>query len=406
MTAALHALVDGAAKFGPREERAEPNARDWPDALDLDELAKREPEAPKSIMEGVPTGYATGINGHGGAGKSQIELMRAVCIAAGVPFCGYEVARRKVLFLSCEDRTGVLHWRLTRICRYLGIDLASLNGWLEIIDLVGHDSILFNPDRYTGNAFTAAYGVLAEHMRQHENEVLVMDGIADTFGGNENSRGEVKQYINSLLALIPPDRGAVILIGHVNKATAGNGTTTEGYSGSTSWHNSCRARWYLYHETEQSDESERHQRTGKLIFELQKSNHGEIGTQIEFQWDADAHLFVGTRPAGEMIFDRKQRDREEQAGILRALAGCAASVPPIIVPAAMLGPRTAFHVLSLRPEFPETLRAGRAGIRRFRRQIEELRQSRTIAESEYRRTNRHLGAQLKITEEGMRQCAI
>jgi RecA-family ATPase len=204
-------------------------------------------------MEGLPIGYATGTFGHGGAGKSQIELMRAVCIAAGLPFCGLEGECHPVTFLSCEDRADIHHWRLSRICRYLRVDRASLDGWLNILDLVGHDSLLYAPDpRGGGNALTGAYGRLAEHMKEYGSEALFVDGISDTYGGNENAGGEVKRFVNSLLALIPPETGAVLLIGHVNKLMAGGSSaTTEGYSGSTSWHNSCRARWYLRTEVEQ-----------------------------------------------------------------------------------------------------------------------------------------------------------
>ena len=377
---------------------------EWPASLDLEVLAEQEPQPPKSIMEGIPCGYATGTFGHGGAGKSQIELLRAVCIAAGVPFCGLEVARRRVLFVSCEDRADILHWRLTRICKYLGVDLARLRGWLQVIDLVGRDSILFAPDPRTGNALTAAYGTIAERMRLYESDVLFLDGITDTFGGNENSRGEVKHFINRLLALIPADTGALVLIGHVNKATAvgGNG---EGYSGSTAWHNSMRARWYLAPETIQGEDTERAERTGKLILELQKSNHGEIGTQIEFEWDADAHLFIGHAKGGTTHFDRIQRDKAEREGILDALRGCAESVPPIPVPSAMQGQRTAFHVLSLRPEFPASLRSGKPAVRRFRRQIEALRQIHAIHETSYQRANGHKTAAFALTTEGARRYA-
>ena len=55
-------------------------------ALDLAELARREPERPKEIMEGLPCGYASLSAGHGGAGKSTIEFTRAICIAADHPF--------------------------------------------------------------------------------------------------------------------------------------------------------------------------------------------------------------------------------------------------------------------------------------------------------------------------------
>lgn len=379
-----------------RKKAEELPANDWPASLDLETLAEREPQAPQSIMEGVPCGYATGTFGHGGAGKSQIELLRAVCIAAGVPFCGLNIERRRVLFISCEDRADILHWRLTRICAHLGVNLAGLRGWLEIIDLVGRDSILFAPDPRTGHALTMAYGILAERMREYASEVLVLDGITDTFGGNENARGDVKHFVNMLLALIPADTGALILIGHVNKATAGGGDG-EGYSGSTAWHNSARARWYLYPETNQGDDSERIERTGKLIFELQKSNHGEVGAQIEFEWDDDAHLFIG-RAKSETTFDRRHQDREERRGALGALRACAT------VPAATTGRRTAYHVLSARPEFPESLRQGKAGIRRFWRHIEELRAMGYVCESSIRRADRHYVATLELTPEGLRAC--
>jgi AAA domain/Bifunctional DNA primase/polymerase, N-terminal/Primase C terminal 1 (PriCT-1) len=377
----------------------------WPAALDLETLAGRDPHPPESIMAGLPCGYATATFAHGGTGKSQIELMRGVCIAMGIPFCGLETKRRRVLFVSCEDRADILHWRLTRLCAYLGIDLASLAGWLHILDLVGHRSILFAPDPRTGLALTAAYGALAERIKEYGTEVLILDGIADVFGGNENARVEVKQFVNELLALIPPATGAVLLIGHVNKVSASGGATNEGYSGSTAWHNSARARWFLYPETLHGEDGGRAARTGKLILELQKANHGEVGTQIEFQWDVAANLFVGRLVADAMDFDRTHRDQTERRGILLSLKACTQSTPAIMVPAATTGQRTAYNTLAERPEFPDTLRSGKPGRTRFWRHIEALRQKNAIEEASYRRTNRHLTAHLVITSEGLRQCA-
>lgn len=380
---------------------AAPATTSWPPPLDLAALATREPEAPRSIMEGVPIGYATGTFGHGGAGKSQIELMRAVCIAAGVPFCGFEVQRRRVMFLSCEDRADVLHWRLTRICRHLGVSLASLRGWMEVVDLVGFDALLYATDPRTGYSITSAYGVLAERIRQHGTEMLIVDGIADTYGDSENARGPVKRFINSMLALIPPATGALILVGHVNRMTAANAQTSEGYSGSTSWHNSCRARWYLYPQTDEDEDGQRCQRTGKLIFELQKSNHGEVGTQIEFSWDNDAHLFIG-QTTGLSHFDRMQQQREEQRDILLALRDCTQA--SITVPAATTGQRTAYHVLMAQTAFPDSLRSGKPSVRRFWREIEALRAMRYVRDDSIRRADRHYTATLTLTPEGLRAC--
>jgi RecA-family ATPase len=101
------------------------------------------------VPDRLPAGYATLLAGHGSVGKSGIALYLAVCMAAGRPFFGLGVAQRQVLYLSCEDREAVLHWRLTRICRHLGVDLATLAGSLDILDLVGTDSMLWERDLRT-----------------------------------------------------------------------------------------------------------------------------------------------------------------------------------------------------------------------------------------------------------------
>lgn len=219
----------------------------WPDPLNLEALAESEPEPPQFIMpDWLPAGYATLLAGHGGVGKSAIALHLAVCSAAGLPFFGLDVSRRHVLYLSCEDRENVLHWRLSRICSHLAVNLASLRNWLNVVDLVGRGAVLWERDPRTGYTVTAAYGLLAQRMEQQHTEMLIVDGVSDTFAGGENVRHEVKRFINAIVALIPEDTGAVLLVGHIAKPNASAAQTTEGYSGSTAWHNSVRARWYLY----------------------------------------------------------------------------------------------------------------------------------------------------------------
>lgn len=399
VTAGTARLVREQAK---REAAATPSDN-WPAALDLVALAAHEPEPPAFIIpDWLPCGYATLIAGHGGIGKSAIALNLAVCIAAGLPFIGLPVQQRRVLVLSCEDRERVLHWRLDRICAHLGVDLASLRDHLEIIDLVGHDAVLWERDPHTGYTNTSAYAALESRVKANQTEVLVIDGIADVFAGNENARSDVKRFVNSLVSLVPSDTGAVLLIGHVAKAGSTNGAAGDGYSGSTGWHNSVRARWYLYPEATQGDEGDT--RTGDLILDLQKSNLGRTDQSMRFTWDGDAHLFIGREVMGASHFDRVHRDREEQSSILKAMQGCVAA--DISIPAAMTGPRTAYLVLNQRPEFPASLKGGgRQKSARFRRQIEALRQMRHIEEGSYQRKNRHFVATLAMTTEGLRQCA-
>lgn len=375
---------------------------DWPEPLDLDALSEREPQPPQFIIpDWLPVGYATLFAGHGGVGKSGIALHIAVCIATGRPFFGLDVSQRRVMYLSCEDREDVLHWRLSRICRYERISIAALRGNLEVLDLVGHDCVLWDRSPYTGAGITAAYGRLKERVDQHGTEVLIPDGISDAFGGSGGSKSDVKRFVNSLLALTPPDRGALPLIGHIDKRSARDGAGTEGYDGTTGWHNSVRARWYLYPETERSDDG--NARTGDLILELQKSNLGRIDRSMRFSWDANAHLFVGREITPATAADRAHRDRIERRDILRAFQGCAER--GVSVPAAASGPRTAYHVLSAATEFPDTLkRRGKPERARFWRLIEFLRQSGALVPGFYVDQFRNKRASLILSTEGMRQC--
>ena len=187
----------------------------------------------------------------------------AVCVALGIPFFGLPTEQRRVTYLSCEDRENLLHWRLARICAWLGINLAEVAGILDVLDLVGRDSVMWASDPRTGFTFTSAFDRLGQQVARQQTQVLFVDGVSDTFGGNENARTEVKAYTNRMLSLTPTD-GALVMLGHVAKPAAMNSATSEGYSGSTQWHNAVRARWYLYPETERSDDRDRPQRTGKL----------------------------------------------------------------------------------------------------------------------------------------------
>ncbi|MDZ7754458.1 MAG: AAA family ATPase [Gammaproteobacteria bacterium] len=333
----------------------------WPAPLDMRELALVEPTPPEFfVADWMPKGYATLLAGHGGVGKSGIALHLACCLALGRDWWGLPTEPARVLYLSCEDREAVLHWRLARIAYHLGVTLDALHGRLLALDLVGHDVTLW---RERGGP-TPALGSLRDNMR--EADVLIVDGISDTYSGNENDRASVKSYVNALLSTVRDD-GAVLLLGHVNRTTAAGGGTSEGYSGSTGWNNAVRARWYLYPETQAVDGE--HEASGDLLLDHQKSNLGTTGAQVRFRWDDDAHLFLGqaVTPAGAA--DKAARDRRELDGIEEAIR--AVIERGDYVPATRQGPDTGFKKLLDEPAMPSSLRAdNRATRARFWRHVE------------------------------------
>ena len=380
------------------EDQAKPKAAanaGWPGPLDLAALAAQVPPPPSFVIpDWMPCGYATMLAGHGGAGKSYIALALAAHIAIGRTWCGLSVQRRKVLYLSCEDRLAVLHWRLRHICDHLEIDMASLAGWLDVRDLVGHDTIIWQPD--VPDFTTPTYDTLAAQFRQSGAAVLVIDGITDAFGGDENARWQVKSFVNSLLALIDPDDGALLLQAHVNKMSAKASATSEGYTGSTAWHNAVRARWYLHHEMEEGEEGGKPEKTGRLLLELQKSNFGEADQTIPFAWDNRARMFLGEEAEGGALNAAIAANREnsERESILAAIGVVIERGD--YVPAAATGNRTAHHVLSATGRLAETLVGARANKKRFWRHIESLRSMQQIREGSIRRADRKHTATLEL----------
>ena len=377
-------------------------AAEWPEPLDLRELAARDPDPPPMVIDDwLPSGYATLLGGHGGAGKSSIALQLAICVALGAEWCGLPVQQRRVLYLSCEDRELVLHWRLRRACDHAGVDMASLADRLDVLDLVGHQTILYGRHPLRGLAPTMAYNHLASRIESTGAEVVIVDGVTDTFGGNENDRAEVKQYVNALVGLITEARGAVLLVAHVNKAAASSGSTSEGYSGSTGWHNAVRARWYLRPETAQGEDGA--EPTGDLLLGLQKTNFGSDNQSIRYRWDPNAHVFAGEPVMGTSTFERREQEAAERNGVLAALRSVIDTGD--YCPAATNGQRTAYHVLSAAPGFPASLRSGGGVRRRFWRQIEELRRNGEIVERSIRRANRHYTPTLALKDSNGAACA-
>jgi RecA-family ATPase len=374
----VNSAIDKFRKEGaPREPLA------WPAFIDLSALASRDAQPPRFIVHNwLPCGYASMFSGHGGVGKSGIALTLAACVTLGRPFFGVEVQQARVTYLSCEDREGALHWRLHHICRYLNVGIDALAGKLHIVDLVGKDAILWAQDRHTGNTFTPAFAELARRMEATEDQVLMVDGIADTYGGNENSRTEVKAYVNRLLSLHgdAQDRAA-LLVGHVNRQTALHAATSEGYSGATAWHNSVRGRWYLYPER---DEDGGPGGDRGLLLEVQKQNFAPPQTAMRFRWNPEARLFVGK------IDEEQQdawslRDTVEKNRIVEIVRDITRRGN--YVPVATSGQRTTYHVLSAHPDFPQTLKSG--GRRRFFAHLEQLRQTGELREEERRQRGRH-----------------
>jgi putative DNA primase/helicase len=255
-------------------------------AVNLADDLGREDTPQRWVWAGyVPAGHVTLLAGHGGAGKSWLALLLAVCVAMGVPFLGQQVERMRVIFYSAEDAASLVLKRLRVMCRLLGVRHDDLAEWLTVIDATAADALFAETwlDGTRRGTATPTYHELAELVRRDGSVLLIVDNGADVFDGDEINRRQVRAFMRKLAALVHDTSGAVMLLAHVDKLSARGGKLagSESYSGSTAWHNAARSRLFLV-ELE----------PGSLELRHEKCNVGARRPALRLQWPADGLIEV------------------------------------------------------------------------------------------------------------------
>lgn len=148
---------------------------------------------------------------------------------------------------------------------------------------------------------TPAFEGIMEVLRSRKPVLVVVDTLADTFGGNEIIRNQVRTFINGCLGKLALEIGCtVILLGHPSQAGKASG---EGTSGSTAWNNSVRARLYLERPAdENADPDER-------ILTNKKQNYGPSAGELRLRWEHGAFQLVESRVALPMETAADNADR-------------------------------------------------------------------------------------------------
>ncbi|MBC9071831.1 AAA family ATPase [Thauera sp. CAU 1555] len=284
----------------------------------------------------VPERNVTLLGAHGGVGKTNLALQMGVCIAAELPFMGKPTRRGRVVFYSGEDPKEVIRWRLATICRHLAVDPRDLEDWLIVLDATEADPTLYTELFDAGlrvGLTTAAY----THLQSFEADVFIIDNASDAFDADENSRARVRGFIRALSNLVRKRAGAVILLAHIDKAAARGFAGSEGYSGSTAWHNSVRSRLLL---SEQE---------GDLVLEHPKFNLGKKADPIRMEWASGGVLQL-VDPAASVAGLVGSADRDAVLSLIREFYDRGEYLPT-----SANAPGNAFKVLSTDPGFPKRM---------------------------------------------------
>src|SRR5262249_1068601 len=133
-------------------------------------------------------------------------------------------------------------------------------GGVTLWPRVGLDNLLVTWDNSNRPHLTRQFQDIWAEVLKRRPDLLVLDTLADVYGGNEIVRVQVNHFIKTVLGrLILQAKEAgftltVLLLAHPSMSGQSSGT---GMSGSTAWENAVRARLYMQRPKEgHSDERE------------------------------------------------------------------------------------------------------------------------------------------------------
>jgi RecA-family ATPase len=235
------------------------------------------PDRQWAVFNRIPMNNVTLFSGEGSIGKSITSLQLATAMVLGKDWLGTMPEMGPVLVLCCEDDRSELHRRLALILHHYGASFTEL-GDLHLISLAGEDALMATPNRVGIMQTTPRFSQLSTAACDIHPKLIVLDNSADIFGGNENDRAQVRQFIGLLRGLAIAANAGVLLTSHPSLTGITSGS---GISGSTAWNASVRSRLYMKRATtERDEEPDPYLR----VIEVMKNNYGPIGETINVRW--------------------------------------------------------------------------------------------------------------------------
>lgn len=228
----LSALL-GSGGLPDAEVRAPRTPLDWAD------LAQRDPPTREWAVEGwLGRGHVTLLAGPAGSGKTAVAQSIASAVSIGRSVIDTVPGPMNALVWAGEDEPDELWRRQIAIARWLDEPLTAFSDRLYVQSY--HDEDITLAGLVDGRLVkTERLKELREQIGDYKTQLVFVDSVARTFGGSENDRHQVTQFIAWLTWALEPTRAALCLLGHPAKANDSE------YSGSTAWEASVRARLFF-----------------------------------------------------------------------------------------------------------------------------------------------------------------
>lgn len=211
-------------------------------------LTGEPPERQWIVPEWIVEGAVNSLYGDGGVGKTLIAQQLACAVATGSKWLGMPVKRGSVLAVLCEDEKDELHRRHNYIKDAIGVPINSAYSDVWLWPRVGEPNIIVRWDRDGAPALGPLYERVVAKVEEIRPTLLILDTLADVYGGNEIDRPQVNYFIKTVLGGMIRKMAAeghsltILLLGHPSVAGKASGA---GFSGSTAWNNAVRSRMYL-----------------------------------------------------------------------------------------------------------------------------------------------------------------
>lgn len=331
-------------------------------------------------MEGIiPAGYLTILGAHGGAGKSGLAVSLAIHCAAGRPWGGLAVAQGRALIVSLEDAPAMVRRRLKLAAIDHDIAGSAVLDHVTLLDGSASDGALMLPGetRRDPPTTTEAYTQLRD--AANGCALVIIDNASDAFAGDEIDRRQVRFFTRALSRLATETGAAVLLLNHVDKASAKGQGAGQNYSGSTAWHNGARSRLALIRGE-----------NGELILRHEKCNLGPLQADIPLCFSDYGTPMVDTSAAGT------GGNAPDPLDLLPAFR--AAHEAGLTVRASLESNQwCAQATLERLDEYPPSFR-GKRGREAAAKAIIELRRQGRLVEEEFRTNGRNYRTRLVLKE--------
>jgi RecA-family ATPase len=158
---------------------------------------------------------------------------------------------------------------------------------LHVLALAGEETLMATPNRNGLMQPTKLFTRIHQAACDIKPRLVVLDNSADIFGGNENDRAQVRQFIGILRGMAIAAGTGVLLTSHPSLTGVSSGT---GLSGSTAWNAFVRSRLYFKRAVTEKDEEPD---PDLRVLEVMKANYGRPGETITLKWNNGLFLPVG-----------------------------------------------------------------------------------------------------------------